>query len=78
MKDEASFNKLCYDPSPRRPESGARLANVETMALEVEDRRLETAGQYAQPALAAMQPYKIPTSGTQTQGAVSAIPARAS
>ena len=59
----SSFNRLCYDPSPRRPESGARLANVETTDFEVEDRRLETARQYT-------QPYKTPTSGAQTQGAV--------
>ena len=36
---------------------------METTDFEVEDRRLETARQYT-------QPYKTPTSGTQTQGAV--------
>ena len=65
-----SFNRLCSDSSPRRPAQSARLSNVEVKSSDLDEQWIwQTAEQPAQPTLEAMQPYKIPTSGTQPQGA---------
>lgn len=65
-----SFNMSCSDPSPRKPAQSAKLSNVETTSSDVDEQWIsQPEDQPVQPTSEAMQPYKILTSGTQSQGA---------